>query len=57
MIEDEEIRERVKSMKIGDRIDSDYHPVEVEIKVMEGEERKERERKRGKGNGEGIGTK
>ncbi|XP_011859507.1 PREDICTED: putative golgin subfamily A member 6-like protein 6, partial [Vollenhovia emeryi] len=44
VIGDEEARERIRSMRIGEKIDSDHHPLEVWI---EGEEQgKERGRKR-----------
>lgn len=49
MIGDEEIRERIGSMKIGDRVDSDHQPLEI---WMEGEvwrkKRNEKQRESGK---------
>lgn len=43
-----EIRERIKSLKIGDKVDSDYHPVEVWV-----EDRGDR-KKKGKKEWRGI---
>jgi len=43
---EEEVKERVERMRIGDRIDSDHHLVEV---WMKGIEKKRRECKRQKG--------
>lgn len=50
----EEIRERIESLKIGDRIKSDHHPVEIKIKG--GNTRKERAEEQGR-NGGGTGKK
>lgn len=41
---DEEVRGRIKRMRIGDRIDSDHHPVEVWIEGRV--ERRKREERR-----------
>lgn len=46
VIGDEEVRERVGKLRIGERVDSDHHPVEVWIKRGD---RKERRAKEGKG--------
>lgn len=46
MIGNERVRERVESMGIGDRIDSDHHPVEVVIKARGRGEKKEQRRRR-----------
>lgn len=49
MIGDEEVRGRIGSMKIGDRVDSDHQPLEI---WMEGEvrrkKRNEKQRESGK---------
>lgn len=42
-IGDLEVRERIKSLRIGDRVDSDHHPVEIWIEDRE--DRKIRKRK------------
>jgi len=48
VLEKEEVRGEIEEMKIGDRIDSDYHPVEVKVKgsgrerqIKKGKEKKE----------------
>lgn len=46
IIGDRETREKVKRMRVGDRIDSDHHPLEIWI------EGKRRGGKRGRGRGE-----
>lgn len=48
MIGNERVRERIESMRIGDRIDSDHHPVEVVIKARGRGEKKEQRRRREK---------
>jgi len=45
VIGDEEVRERVRKQKIGERIDSDHHPVEMLIK----EEKRRKKGSRGEG--------
>jgi len=40
VIGDVEVRESIEYMEIGDRIDSDHHPVEVEVKGKEWKRRK-----------------
>lgn len=34
VIDNREVRERVEELQIGDRVDSDHHPIEVKIKGM-----------------------
>lgn len=46
VIKDKEVRERVGKLRIGERVDSDHHPVEIWIKKGD---RKERRAKEGKG--------
>lgn len=41
VIGNEVVREKIESIRIGDNIDSDHHPVEVEIKNMSRGERME----------------
>lgn len=50
-IGDLEIRERIKSLKIGDRVDSDHHPVEIWI-----EDRGDRKIRKKKGKREWRGV-
>jgi len=35
VLDDEEVREEIEDMRIGDRIDSNHHPVEVKVKGRE----------------------
>lgn len=44
---EEETREWVAEMKVGDKVDSDHHPVEVRIKGRGKKKRREREEKKG----------
>lgn len=46
-----EVRERIESMRIEDRIDSDYHPMKVKCRSEEVKRRKKRMRKYGGGYG------
>jgi len=48
VIGDEEVRRRVREMKIGDRIDSDHHPLQVWVEGSV-------ERERVEGGGERAG--
>lgn len=48
-----EVKERVKRMRVGDKIDSNHHPVEVWIRSEEERERGEREGVDGGGMGRG----
>src|SRR5436190_10590343 len=40
VIGNEECREKVKRLRVGDRIDSDHHPIEMEIEGRRVEERR-----------------
>lgn len=44
VIGEEEVRERISKLEVGERIDSDHHPIVI---TVEGGERERRKRKRG----------
>lgn len=46
VIGNEEVRERIGSLRIGDNIDSDHYPMEVEIDVKGRDGRKEQKKKK-----------
>lgn len=48
---DEEVRDKIRCFKVGDKVDSDHHPVEV---VIEGEVKRKRERERGRKQWKGM---
>ena len=54
VLENEDTRERVERLEVGDRVDSDHHPVAVWLRG-EGRERSGR-RKKGEGRGTGRGN-
>lgn len=45
VLENKEIRERIESMRIEDRIDSDYHPMKVKCRSEEIKKRKKKDEK------------
>lgn len=54
MIGDEKIREKVCRVVIGEKVDSDHHPIEVTIEGRETNRRKKKVRSKGIGGGYGI---
>lgn len=46
VLEDEDVRREIENMRIGDRIDSDHHPIEVKIKGKRGRKCKKNKEER-----------